>query len=320
MDDQQGNVIDGTERARQWRRSRSNARAGEEDGEPRSDAPKSIASSLLVPADMVHDAIAPTVGDRSSPGEEIGPDDESADRASVPSGGATLEGEEHRNPFLASAHAGAGATGEAVQSSKRRSMFELSARIVGAGRRRRSVRPPRNLLAAIPHRRARAITLARPVVVALGVLGLIAIGVEVLTQTQNGSVPVHSPGGSASAVPLDRWRPPLLSSVVNPLAGARTTRRPRGDRAGRAPAHQASANPRKARTPTITTAVPARYTPPSSPSSLASGSGSAPSHESSGAAATSSAQPAAQPSTASSRSTSAFGASGALGPGSSPNG
>src|SRR5689334_1002256 len=54
MDDQNGHVIDGTARARQWRRSRSEAHAGDEaEGGPRSDAPKSIAGSLLVPAGML---------------------------------------------------------------------------------------------------------------------------------------------------------------------------------------------------------------------------------------------------------------------------
>ena len=60
MDDKPRNVIDGTARARQWRRSRSEARA-DEDGSTdiRSDAPKSFASSLLVPADMVHGVLPP---------------------------------------------------------------------------------------------------------------------------------------------------------------------------------------------------------------------------------------------------------------------
>ena len=53
MDDQQGNVIDGTARARQWRLARSPARAEPDEAEARSDAPKSIAGSLLVPADML---------------------------------------------------------------------------------------------------------------------------------------------------------------------------------------------------------------------------------------------------------------------------
>src|ERR1700733_238126 len=52
MDDQQGNLIDGTARARQWRRSRARSSAATDGVEQHSDAPKSIASSLLVPAEM----------------------------------------------------------------------------------------------------------------------------------------------------------------------------------------------------------------------------------------------------------------------------
>ena len=63
MDDQNGHVIDGTARARQWRRSRSEAPAGDEaDGRPRSDAPKNIAGSLLVPAEMLSRASTVEIG------------------------------------------------------------------------------------------------------------------------------------------------------------------------------------------------------------------------------------------------------------------
>ena len=53
MDDQQGHVIDGTARARQWRRSKAKAGSAPDAPETRSDAPKSFAGSLLVPADML---------------------------------------------------------------------------------------------------------------------------------------------------------------------------------------------------------------------------------------------------------------------------
>ena len=53
MDDQQENVFDVTARARQWRRSRPPAPSGKDAEGPRSDAPKSIAGSLLVPAEML---------------------------------------------------------------------------------------------------------------------------------------------------------------------------------------------------------------------------------------------------------------------------
>jgi hypothetical protein len=63
MDDQQENVIDELARARQWRRSRSKpAHPTSEAAEARSDAPKSIADSLLVPAKML--TRAASVGDQ----------------------------------------------------------------------------------------------------------------------------------------------------------------------------------------------------------------------------------------------------------------
>lgn len=59
MDREPENVIDGTARAHQWRRSRPKTVAGAPDsGEVRSDAPKSIAGSLLVPAELLIDASA----------------------------------------------------------------------------------------------------------------------------------------------------------------------------------------------------------------------------------------------------------------------
>ena len=59
MDDQQGHVIDGTARARQWRRSKPKTGSAPDAPETRSDAPKSFAGSLLVPADMLPAAFAP---------------------------------------------------------------------------------------------------------------------------------------------------------------------------------------------------------------------------------------------------------------------
>ncbi len=54
MDDEQGNVIDGRARARHWRGSPAKtAPQGADDTVARSEAPKSIAGSLLVPAEML---------------------------------------------------------------------------------------------------------------------------------------------------------------------------------------------------------------------------------------------------------------------------
>jgi hypothetical protein len=64
MEDQQGNVIDGTARARQWRGSKPKGRPAPESAETRSDAPKSFAGSLLVPAEMLSSTLG--VGERSN--------------------------------------------------------------------------------------------------------------------------------------------------------------------------------------------------------------------------------------------------------------
>jgi len=136
MDDQQRNVIDGTARARQWRRSRSKARTGEQEGEPRSNAPKSIASSLLVPADMVHKAVPSTHNDATSSdrapeaagelaGERRAPDD------------STILGVEHRNPFLDSEDAAAG--GDRRGCTKVRARCGVHAVDASAWRGRRSL-------------------------------------------------------------------------------------------------------------------------------------------------------------------------------------
>lgn len=60
MEREPENVIDGTARAHQWRRSRSQmVDAGPDGSQVRSDAPKSIAGSLLVPVEMLTEAPAP---------------------------------------------------------------------------------------------------------------------------------------------------------------------------------------------------------------------------------------------------------------------
>ena len=66
MDDQQENVIDGTSRARQWRRATSTTRSATDDAAARSDAPKSIAGSLLVPAEMLPPAFPPDENSNAS--------------------------------------------------------------------------------------------------------------------------------------------------------------------------------------------------------------------------------------------------------------
>ena len=57
MDEESGKVIDGTARAREWRRPRPKSTADADGAEAHSEAPKSIAASLLVPDEMPASAI-----------------------------------------------------------------------------------------------------------------------------------------------------------------------------------------------------------------------------------------------------------------------
>ena len=99
MDEEQGNVIDGTARARQWRGSRRRARA-DAGGELRSDAPKSIASSLLVPASMLGRALAPSAGDDRSARDEADANSLMAEHRSA-AGDSVAVDSGHHNLFLA---------------------------------------------------------------------------------------------------------------------------------------------------------------------------------------------------------------------------
>src|SRR5947209_6317637 len=100
MDDQNGNVIDGTERARQWRRSRSKAdRAGDPASEARSAAPKSIASSLLVPAEMLEGALAAPPAGVKSPSDKRSAEPPVAEGEALAAAGVAVGGDD-RNLFL----------------------------------------------------------------------------------------------------------------------------------------------------------------------------------------------------------------------------
>ncbi len=94
MADQHGNVFDVTARVRQRRRSRPTAPSDKDADGPRSEAPKSIAGSLLVPAEMLAGSLP---ADRPAPGNEqaaLPP------RASTAGDGAPATERSDRNPFL----------------------------------------------------------------------------------------------------------------------------------------------------------------------------------------------------------------------------
>ena len=143
MDDQHGNVIDGTERARQWRRSRTKSGTAAESTETRADAPKSIAGSLLVPAEMLSSAIPP---DQHLNGNE-------QDRAAAPLPRANAGAGEpaspepgvHQNPFLVPE---AARVEHRSRSTRRRMIAALLASARGLiSAHRRSSRPLRRRVA-----------------------------------------------------------------------------------------------------------------------------------------------------------------------------
>lgn len=130
MDDQQGNVIDGTARARQWRLARSKTPAATQDAEARSDAPKSFAGSLLVPADMFPGA---------SPGDQHPNGDEQSRATERPPGCGAVTADRgadedtvHQNPFLLPQAAAVASAGRGTRPARRRLIAALLTRSVGA--------------------------------------------------------------------------------------------------------------------------------------------------------------------------------------------
>jgi hypothetical protein len=314
MDDQQGNVIDGTARARQWRRSRSKSPADVNGGEPHSEAPKSIASSLLVPADMLDGALV-SAGEASPRGGAVG------DAVVAEPPGATAVGEafaaatSHDNLFLSPDAA-------VVDPTRRRS----TRRRAPALRRLRNeaVARLRTVLEIRPSRPSFGVQRPRRVVAVLGVAGLLAvIAVLVVDSATTSSSVSRSSTHTGSVAELDRLKATVLSAVGRFFAAVPATTRVR-------PAHARPARKRtihtRPRTHTATrrsgtVPVTSSYTPPPTASSVTSSSGGASSgvSASSGSAASPSTSDA-NPSSTSAGSTSAFGLSGVLGPGSSPNG
>jgi hypothetical protein len=160
MDDQQGHVIDGTARARQWRRSKPKAGSGPDAPETRSDAPKSFAGSLLVPADMLPAAVAPD--ERLSENQQGRAAAPSPPADADPGARATAENGVHQNPFLVpeAAH-----VEQRSRSTSRRMIAALLASPRGLISARRGASRPLRCLVAIPRwlggrRRTRLLSLA----------------------------------------------------------------------------------------------------------------------------------------------------------------
>ena len=229
MDDQQGNVIDGTARARQWRLARSKTRAATDDGETRSDAPKSIAGSLLVPADMLPPAV-PADGhldgnahnDAGEPPPGLTTD--STDRAPA-------EDAPHQNPFLVPE---AARVEHGWRPARRPMIAWLLARSRGLiSACRRSSRPPRQLV-AMPRRLGER-RLTR--LLALAALTGAVVVTAVITTRPNVAHPSSEPALRAAG-PLSSRESRAFTAASNPFAQQAAARDRASHRVRRVRAHR----------------------------------------------------------------------------------
>jgi hypothetical protein len=155
MDDRHGNVIDGTVRARHWRGSKSKTHPTADETGARSDAPKSFAGSLLVPAEMLT-AAQPEERFGRAEQSRTSPISASADVGETGAVPAATGG--HQNPFLVA---------DAAQATPR-------------------VRPARWLHASFVARVAGLVRIRRTVSFAAAVV-VIAAGVLVIDSVLGGS-------------------------------------------------------------------------------------------------------------------------------------
>jgi hypothetical protein len=299
MDDQRGNVIDGTARARQWRLARSKARAAADGDEARSDAPKSIAGSLLVPADMLPAAF---------PGERPHGHARSGVTGRPPQPGTPTvdrppdRDARHQNPFLvpdAAVAAGAG------RPARRRQLAAWLTRLVGVGLRQRAEHARERLGRQSARERRPHPRLRRWPIVSAAVLSVTAVSViAIASQTSHTTPKTHKTGvlaaRSRSATVPDTTAQAAMGAVEarEDQVGNSPVRR-RALAAHRRPRHQTRAHPRSSRSHR-TVSTTARTAPVAVHSSTpgTSSSSSSPSYprttasEPASAGTTSSAQPA----------------------------
>jgi hypothetical protein len=311
MDDQSGKVIDGTARARHWRRSQTETPADDRDPEARSDAPKGFAASLLVPADML-DGVPADIADLSTAATVSAPDGASEEDGRG-SEGDSAEAPEHRNPFLV----------PEAEAAVMRAPAKRFSRFGGRAAITRLIAWPELLTrppAARPHATRRGVL----AVVAVSAIAAVVTGVAVHTGTHSGSESTQSTKSAAAIASLDRLSGTSLQITLRPAQRSRN-RASKGhtNRVRRPRSHQTLVS--------RVTAVAARYTtPPTRTSGTTStsapavqGSSTTSSSASSAAGSTASSTPAAsssRPTASRHATTQAFGAGGVLGPGSSPNG
>jgi hypothetical protein len=311
MDDQNGNVIDGTERARQWRRPRPKSPATAEITEARADAPKSIAGSLLVPAEMLSSTIP---SDEHLNGNEQG-------RAAAPLPGANAGSGEptspelgvHQNPFLLPE---AARVETRSKSTRRRMIAALLASPRGLmSARRKSSRPLRCRL-AMP-RWLGELRLTR--LLALAALTGAVVVTAVIATRPNAAHPSLASALGATGQ-LTTPEKGSLNAENNPFAQQAEARdRAASQRVRRVRVHRRVGTHRRrppARKPAV---LPVRYTPPSDAGSSTPSSATSNYAGASATAAPSQPAPSSGGGTTSSSSSGssrpAFGENGTLGPG-----
>ena len=311
MDVQHGHVIDGTARARQWRRSKPKAGSGPDAPETRSDAPKSFAGSLLVPADMLPAAVAPDERLNESPQGRAAPPPPRAD--ADPGTRASAETGVHQNPFLVPE---AARVEHRSRSTRRRMLAVLLATPRGLISARRGSSRPLRCRVAMP-RWPGALRLTRRVALA-ALTGVVVVTAVIATRANTAHPSFTSALGAAGQLTTPQRGP--LTAVSNPFAQQTATRdRAPSHRVRRVLAHRRVDTHRRrpARKPAV---VPARYTPPTSDSGSSGPSSTTSSYAVSAPTAAPS-QPAASSgggttsSSSSGSSRPAFGENGTLGPG-----
>jgi hypothetical protein len=318
--DEQGKVIDGTARARHWRRSRPQSAADTDGAEAHSDAPKSIAASLLVPAEMLDDPLAPEAGEPASPTNGTDPATPIAGDGSSPPPDLSL-GAERQNPFLAA--------DAAVVAPSRERRKHHDGRVIGLAT------AATQLLASLRIRR-----LIRPTRVGgLVVLVVLVIAAAELARQSHTTSPTtaRASGRTAAIAGLARLKQASLPAVARALAAIQTAGRQHAThvwRARRSGRHHSTnhathrtagrsggsssrgsvARSSSAESSAIsTTPATNSYTPSQEPSTAAGGAtSSSPTVSSSSDSGTSS-------SSSAPSSSRAFGQGGALGPGHSPS-
>lgn len=240
MDEEQGKVIDGTARASQWRSS--GRKPPEDPNELRADAPKSIASSLLVPADMLGAPVAPPAQNGASRRGDA------SQRGVAAGSGNGAAGDANHNLFLAADAAVEQPRGREHRAGSR------AAQLVGAAAswlQRSAVRARRPVTFANPWR--------VPAVLALLVVAVIAA--EVVTRSGSS---VTRPHRTDAVAELARLRSGVLSIAAGPFAGVRLTTRSRQTR-GR-PTHRPPVHKQPPAHPAIQATAPqpasSSYAPP----------------------------------------------------------